>query len=60
MFVKEFYASASFIGALVFYFVLMFSDQLYAATVLGIVVTTGLRLVAMKYNWNLPKVRGST
>jgi len=27
---------------------------------LGIVVTTSLRLVAMKYNWNLPKVRGST
>jgi hypothetical protein len=24
------------------------------------VVTTSLRLVAMKYNWNLPKVRGST
>ncbi|RTZ95959.1 MAG: trimeric intracellular cation channel family protein, partial [Candidatus Neomarinimicrobiota bacterium] len=24
-----------------------------------IVITTGLRLVAMKYNWNLPKVRGS-
>ena len=38
----------------------MFSDQLYAATILGIVVTTSLRLVAMKYNWNLPKVRGST
>ncbi len=28
--------------------------------IMGIVVTTGLRLVAMKYNWNLPKVRGST
>jgi len=43
----------------VFYFVLMFSDQLYAATILGIAITTGLRLVAMKYNWNLPKVRGN-
>ena len=59
VFVKEFYASASFIGALVFYFVLMFSDQLYVATISGIVVTTSLRLVAMKYNWNLPKVRGN-
>ena len=59
VFVKEFYASASFIGVLVFYFVLMFTDQLYAATILGIVITTSLRLVAMKYNWNLPKVRGS-
>ena len=60
VFIKEFYASASFIGVIVFYFVLMFTDQLYAATILGIVVTTSLRLVAMKYNWNLPKVRGST
>jgi len=60
VFVKVFYASASFIGVIVSYFVLMFSDQLYAATILGIVVTTSLRLVAMKYNWNLPKVRGST
>jgi len=59
VFVKEFYATASFIGVIVFYFVLMFSDQLYAATILGIVVTTSLRLVAMKYNWNLPKVRGN-
>jgi len=55
--VKEFYASASFIGALVFYIVLMFSDQLYVATVSGIANTTGYRLIAMKYNWNLPKVR---
>ena len=59
VFVKEFYASASFIGALVFYFVLMFSDQLYVATISGIIITTSLRLVAMKYNWNLPKVRGN-
>ena len=59
VFVKEFYASASFVGVIVFYFVLMFSDQLYAS-ILGIVVTTSLRMVAMKYNWNLPKVRGGT
>ena len=59
VFVKEFYASASFIGVIVFYFVLMFSDQLYVATISGIVITTGLRLIAMKYNWNLPKVRGN-
>ena len=59
VFIKDLYASASFVGAIVFYFVLMFSDQLYAASILGIVVTTGLRMVAMKYNWNLPKVRGN-
>ena len=58
VFVKELYASASFVGVVVFYFTLFFGSELYLATILGIIVTTGLRLVAMKYNWNLPKVKG--
>ena len=57
VFVKELYASASFIGAIVFYFTLLITNEIYAATILGIILTTGLRLVAMKYNWNLPRVR---
>ena len=57
VFVKELYASASFIGAVTFYFTLLITNEVYAATILGIMLTTGLRLVAMKYNWNLPKVR---
>ena len=57
VFVKELYASASFIGAVVFYLTLLITNEVYAATILGITLTTGLRLVAMKYNWNLPKVR---
>ena len=59
VFVKELYASASFVGIIVFYFTLIFNGELYLATILGIVVTTSLRLVAMKYNWNLPKVKGN-
>jgi len=59
VFVKELYATASFVGILVFYFTLMFLDELYVATILGIVITIGLRLVAMKYKWNLPKVKGN-
>ena len=58
VFVKELYASASFAGVVVFYLILVAGYELYIATILGIVVTIGLRLVAMKYNWNLPKVRG--
>jgi len=58
VFIKEFYASASFIGVTIFYLVLVVGVEFYIATILGIVVTTGLRLVAMKYNWNLPKVKG--
>ena len=57
VFVKELYASASFIGALAFYFTLMVTGEIYAGTIIGIVLTTGLRLIAMKYNWNLPKVK---
>jgi uncharacterized membrane protein YeiH len=59
VFVKEFYASASFIGITVFYFALYFGGELYSATILGIILTTSLRLIAMKFNWNLPKAKGS-
>ncbi|MDE1770526.1 MAG: trimeric intracellular cation channel family protein [Thaumarchaeota archaeon] len=58
VFVKELYASASFLGVVVFYIVLVVGFQIEVATIGSIVVTTMLRLVAMKYNWNLPKVRG--
>jgi len=56
IFVKELYASASLIGVVVFYFILVFDGSLYLATILGIIITTGLRMVAMKFNWNLPRV----
>ena len=59
VFVKEFYVSASFIGIIVFYFTLYFGGELYSATILGIVLTTTLRLIAMKFNWNLPRAKGS-
>ena len=59
VFVKELYASASFVGAAIFYFILAVGADIYIASIAGIVLTTGLRLVAMKYNWNLPKVRGN-
>ncbi len=59
VFVKELYASASFAGAVAFYLMLAIGGELYLATIIGIILTTGLRLVAMKYNWNLPKVKGN-
>jgi len=59
VFVKELYASASFIGAVLFYFTLLVTNEIYAATIIGLVITTALRLVAMKYNWNLPRVKSS-
>ena len=59
VFVKELYVTASFIGVLVFYFILFFGGELYVATIAGIVIVTGIRLTAMKFNWNLPKVKGN-
>lgn len=55
VFVKELYASASFLGVVVFYLLLSFTLKIEVATIGSIIVTTILRLVAMKYNWNLPK-----
>ncbi|MCZ6583442.1 MAG: trimeric intracellular cation channel family protein [Thaumarchaeota archaeon] len=57
VFVKEIYAVASLVGILVFYLILSVEADLYVATIVGLVVATGLRLVAMKLNWNLPRVK---
>jgi uncharacterized membrane protein YeiH len=38
---------------------LYFGGEIYFATILGIMLTTALRLIAMKFNWNLPKAKGS-
>ena len=59
VFVKELYASASFLGAAVFYLVILLTNDVYAGTISGLLLATGLRMVAMKYNWNLPKVKSS-
>ena len=55
VFVKEVYAVASFVGIIVFYFVLVFGASWDVASVVGLIIATGFRLVAMKYSWNLPK-----
>jgi len=57
VFVKEVYAVASIIGIIIFYIILSVSDEIQLASVIGIVSTTGIRLLAMKYDWNLPRVR---
>ena len=57
VFVKEVYAVASIIGIVVFYGILNAGVDIQVASVIGIVIATGTRLLAMKYNWNLPKVK---
>jgi len=58
VFVKELYASASFLGVVIFYLLLRTGFKLETVAIISIIVTTILRLVAMKYNWNLPKAHG--
>ena len=57
VFVKELYASASFLGVVVFYLLLSAGFELETVAIVSMIVTTVIRLVAMKYNWNLPKAR---
>jgi uncharacterized membrane protein YeiH len=55
VFVKELYASASFVGVVIFFGLLAAGVNLNVAAIPSIVAVTGLRLLAMKYNWNLPQ-----
>ncbi|MGI0028597.1 MAG: trimeric intracellular cation channel family protein [Nitrososphaera sp.] len=55
VFVKELYASASFVGVVIFFGFLAAGVDLNIAAIPSIVAVTGLRLLAMKYNWNLPR-----
>ncbi len=57
VFVKEVYAIASIIGIVIFYVILYYGGDMQVASIIGIIIATGIRLLAMKYNWNLPKVR---
>ncbi|KAF6245580.1 trimeric intracellular cation channel family protein [Nitrosopumilus sp. b2] len=59
VFVKEVYAVASVAGIVVFYAILSSGVDIQVSSIIGIVVATGIRLLAMKYNWNLPKVQES-
>jgi uncharacterized membrane protein YeiH len=56
VFVRELYATASFVGVVVFFVLIIFYDPVLAA-ISGIISATGLRLLAIKYAWNLPKVK---
>jgi uncharacterized membrane protein YeiH len=56
VFVRELYATASFGGVIIFYILVLLTDPVIAA-IAGIITATGIRLLAIKYDWNLPKAR---
>jgi uncharacterized membrane protein YeiH len=57
VFVKELYASTSFIGIIIFFAMLSGGISVDLAVLPSIGTVTGMRLLAMKYNWNLPRAR---
>ncbi len=57
VFVKELYASASFVGIVTFFILLVTGVNLNIVTIASILVVISLRLVAMRFNWNLPRAR---
>ena len=57
VFVKELYVTASFIGIIIFYLLLMFNDFSISA-IIAVVSATSIRLLAIRYKWNLPRSRG--
>ena len=57
VFVKELYASASFMGVVMLFALLAAGIDLNVAAIPTIAAVTALRLLAMKYSWNLPRPR---
>ena len=55
VFFKELYASASFVGVVIFFVLLVIGINVNLATLPSILVVILIRLVAMKFNWNLPR-----
>jgi uncharacterized membrane protein YeiH len=55
VFVKELYASASFAGVVVLYAMLAAGIDVNIAAIPCIAIVTAARMLAMKYNWNLPR-----
>ena len=56
VFIKELYASASFLGIIIFFILVYFDFNYNISMIVCIVIITLFRLLAMKYNWNLPKI----
>lgn len=51
----DFYASCSILGAIGFYIAIALTDSLNTASVVCAIIVVMLRIVAILYNWKLPK-----
>jgi uncharacterized membrane protein YeiH len=57
VFVKEFYASAGFLGVVTLFTLLFINTNLSSADITAMIMTTSIRLIAVKLHWNLPRTR---
>jgi uncharacterized membrane protein YeiH len=57
VFTKEVYAVASFIGVIVFLILINLKVPFEYTAIVVIFVTTGIRLISIKLQWNLPRVK---
>jgi uncharacterized membrane protein YeiH len=57
VFVKELYASASFVGIVTFSVLLLIGVNVNIATIPSILIVILIRLVSIRYNWNLPRAK---
>ena len=56
VFIKELYVTASFAGVGIFY-ILLFALDLGVSAIISVIFITSIRLLAIKYRWNLPRPR---
>jgi uncharacterized membrane protein YeiH len=57
VFVKEFYASASFLGVVILFTLLSLNTNVSLSAIIVMIITTSIRLIAVKLQWNLPRAR---
>lgn len=59
IFQKEIYSSAAIVGAIIFQVSLMAQISLIWAMVISFIITTGIRIAAIEFDWHLPQIKES-
>jgi len=57
VFTKEIYAAASFLGIVTFYLLILAHVNFELNVTIATTMIIVFRLLSVKYNWNLPRVR---
>ena len=58
IFKKHVYALASILGSCLYYLLRRYTDSVAAASAAGMILVVTLRMLATKYRWSLPRIRG--